>query len=377
MNKKLQVFISSTFLDLKDERQEAVNAVLDAGHIPIGMELFKSGKPTIEVIKEWVDKSDVYLLILGGRYGSLGAPDEKGYTEFEYDYACSKGKPIILIALADCFLKYKTDVLKEENVYEEENKDKYDFFYHRVTINVNKFVHNLDQIKSAILSELSAIANDDIGKRSSPLVGYIHNPIRTFSTIEEVDSYVGEAIKNAESSVFDLTWKNLYKNDPMRNNSQYTESQAQFLDIIKQKLNEKVQYRHIFTFPPNKKERINRVIELAPYDSYECGFFDSYTRNFPKLHFLIIDNKEVIFASSDYKNNLCAIKDPELVGILTTYYGECWDMCTKIKDRSSSNKDFTQKRIQEACDDFEQRKKVFRFLKHLLDYRKNEHVRFC
>ena len=43
MNKKIQVFISSTYTDLIEERQAAVEAILDAGHIPAGMELFKAG----------------------------------------------------------------------------------------------------------------------------------------------------------------------------------------------------------------------------------------------------------------------------------------------------------------------------------------------
>jgi hypothetical protein len=30
--KRLQVFVSSTYLDLKDERQAAVDAILTAGH---------------------------------------------------------------------------------------------------------------------------------------------------------------------------------------------------------------------------------------------------------------------------------------------------------------------------------------------------------
>ena len=66
--KKLQVFISSTYTDLIDERQAAVQAVLDAGHIPAGMELFKAGnKSQLETIRKWIDNSDVYMLILGGR----------------------------------------------------------------------------------------------------------------------------------------------------------------------------------------------------------------------------------------------------------------------------------------------------------------------
>jgi hypothetical protein len=46
MQKKYQVFISSTFRDLADERQDAMRAVLDLGDIPSGMEIFPAaGRP--------------------------------------------------------------------------------------------------------------------------------------------------------------------------------------------------------------------------------------------------------------------------------------------------------------------------------------------
>lgn len=41
--KKLQVFVSSTYTDLKEERQAAVEAILATGNIPAGMELFTAG----------------------------------------------------------------------------------------------------------------------------------------------------------------------------------------------------------------------------------------------------------------------------------------------------------------------------------------------
>ena len=41
--KKLQVFVSSTYNDLIQDRQAAVEAILTAGHIPAGMELFTAG----------------------------------------------------------------------------------------------------------------------------------------------------------------------------------------------------------------------------------------------------------------------------------------------------------------------------------------------
>ena len=63
-NRKLQVFVSSTYEDLKEERQAAVQAILNAGHIPAGMELFASGDQSqIEVIKKWIRESDIYTLM--------------------------------------------------------------------------------------------------------------------------------------------------------------------------------------------------------------------------------------------------------------------------------------------------------------------------
>ena len=40
MEKRYQVFISSTFRDLIDERQAVLRAVLELDHMPAGMELF-------------------------------------------------------------------------------------------------------------------------------------------------------------------------------------------------------------------------------------------------------------------------------------------------------------------------------------------------
>ena len=93
--KRLQVFVSSTYTDLIEERQAAVEAILTAGHIPAGMELFAAGDESqMEVIRHWIDESDVFLLILGSRYGSLELKSEKSYIELEYEYAFSKNKPI-------------------------------------------------------------------------------------------------------------------------------------------------------------------------------------------------------------------------------------------------------------------------------------------
>lgn len=97
MEKRYQIFISSTFTDLKDERQAALKAILELDHMPAGMELFPAVDDTAwQLIKDVIDASDYYAVIIGGRYGSL---DETGlgYTEKEYDYAISTKKPVIAL----------------------------------------------------------------------------------------------------------------------------------------------------------------------------------------------------------------------------------------------------------------------------------------
>src|SRR5258708_26794967 len=112
IKKRLQVFVSSTFSDLRDERQAAVEAILSVGHIPAGMELFAAGDESqMDVIKQWIDESDVYLLILGGRYGSVEPKSGKSYTQLEYEYALSKGKPLFSCVIKDSAIENR---VKEE-----------------------------------------------------------------------------------------------------------------------------------------------------------------------------------------------------------------------------------------------------------------------
>lgn len=95
MEKRYQVFVSSTYQDLQEERQEVMHALLELDCIPSGMELFPAANESQwSLIKKVIQDCDYYVLILGGRYGSCG-PDGLSYTEMEYRYALSIGKPTI------------------------------------------------------------------------------------------------------------------------------------------------------------------------------------------------------------------------------------------------------------------------------------------
>lgn len=94
-DKKYQVFVSSTFRDLVEERQDTIRTILDMKHIPAGMELFPAADvDQLVYIKKVIEECDYYLLIVGGRYGSLDA-EGISFTEREYDYAVEKGKFVV------------------------------------------------------------------------------------------------------------------------------------------------------------------------------------------------------------------------------------------------------------------------------------------
>ena len=91
MERKYQVFISSTYEDLKTERQAAISCLLDMNCIPVGMEQFPaSSLSQWEYIKKMIDMSDYYLLIVAGKYGSIDPEENISYTEKEYRYAIHK-----------------------------------------------------------------------------------------------------------------------------------------------------------------------------------------------------------------------------------------------------------------------------------------------
>jgi Domain of unknown function (DUF4062) len=71
MERRYQVFVSSTFVDLQIERQATMQALLSLDHFPAGMELFPaSDDDQWALIKGVIDDSDYYVLVIGGRYGS-------------------------------------------------------------------------------------------------------------------------------------------------------------------------------------------------------------------------------------------------------------------------------------------------------------------
>jgi uncharacterized protein DUF4062 len=99
----VRIFISSTFKDLRPERQAAMDVLHRAEFVPWGMELFVSepSKPLSVALRE-LQLSDAVVLIIGSRAGSL-IPESADltYTRAEFDRALELGKPIFVFFQTD------------------------------------------------------------------------------------------------------------------------------------------------------------------------------------------------------------------------------------------------------------------------------------
>lgn len=116
--RKYSIFISSTYEDLKVERQAIMGVALENDFIPVGMEQFHAAPASQwDVITKMIDECDFYMLVIGGRYGSIDYEKQMSFTEKEYDYAKSKGiKVIVLIKDRSSITEDKKDM----------GEDKYD-----------------------------------------------------------------------------------------------------------------------------------------------------------------------------------------------------------------------------------------------------------
>jgi hypothetical protein len=71
VDNRYQTFVSSTFLDLQEERTEVMQALLLLDAIPAGMELFPAAnEDQWTLIKKVIDDCDYDIVIVAGRYGS-------------------------------------------------------------------------------------------------------------------------------------------------------------------------------------------------------------------------------------------------------------------------------------------------------------------
>lgn len=145
MQTRYQVFVSSTYTDLKTERQEVIQALLEMDCIPAGMELFPAANDDQwSLIKEVIDDSDYYIVIVGGRYGSMTA-EGISYTEKEYDYALEQEKPILGFVHGD-----PGSLPRRDTEVEAEAQRRFEEFREKVRLKPVKEYLTADQLGSVV-----------------------------------------------------------------------------------------------------------------------------------------------------------------------------------------------------------------------------------
>lgn len=197
-NRKLQIFVSSTYKDLLEERQAAVEAILESGHIPAGMELFAAGdKSQLETIKKWIDSSDIYLLVLGVRYGSIEPETGLSYIEVEYDYASRSGKPLFAVVIREDEIKNRLEKLNKD-LLKINHADKLSTFRALVLSKTSEFFSDSKDVKIAIHKSI----NELIEERE--FVGWIRGEYA--KTEEELQKTIDmqEYISNLEKELSEL-----------------------------------------------------------------------------------------------------------------------------------------------------------------------------
>ena len=96
MSEPLKVFISSTHSDLENYRTATLDAITSLGSRSKEVTNWSAApEAPIKVCLNKVSESDVVVLIIAHRYGSIPPGYEVSYTEAEYDFAKMKGIPIL------------------------------------------------------------------------------------------------------------------------------------------------------------------------------------------------------------------------------------------------------------------------------------------
>ena len=185
-NKRYSIFISSTFEDLKAERQAVQDAVISAGDFPVQMESFPAADENqFDFIKALIDKCDYYVLIVAGRYGKP-AEDGMSYTEKEYHYAVSKGIPVVAMLHGD-----RGSIPASMSEDTAEGRKRLTSFVAEVETNrLRKTWKTADALKLAVREAL------DYAKATKPAVGWVRgDTIASMDALEELNEVRKENAK--------------------------------------------------------------------------------------------------------------------------------------------------------------------------------------
>lgn len=180
-DKKYQIFVSSTYEDLKKERQALVEAILETKNIPAGMELFNaSSRSQWEIIEEWIDESDIVILLVGERYGTIDNDKGKSFTHLEFDYANELKKPVLVFKFSEKYIRQR-ELDEEVTLTEQIEREKFKEFSELIikdrnsSLNINSIDNLKSKVKSAIFAETKNLKGGWIREKDIQSISPIEN----------------------------------------------------------------------------------------------------------------------------------------------------------------------------------------------------------
>jgi hypothetical protein len=204
-DKRYQIFVSSTYEDLKDERMAILNAILDMKHFPAGMEYFPAmDEEQMTFIKRVIDESDYYVLILKARYGSVDKKTGKSYTEQEYDYAIEKGKKVIALIHGN-----PNKIERDKTDKNERKFKKFISFQEKVKTNrLVKYWDNMTDLVSKFQTSLYETIEQDTKTGINSEMGWVRGDSISSKKMQQEIKTLTQEKQNLEENYKDLLEKN-------------------------------------------------------------------------------------------------------------------------------------------------------------------------
>lgn len=230
------------------------------------------------------------------------------------------------------------------------NKVQIDYAYVSTTLLLAIAIHFiLAAFSENEISKQHDNLKEEIERSTSVIINSLNGvEVLFFDDINDVDIYIAKKILAAQKCVYDFNWQDYIQVNPYHRNPSDKEYAANKIDssiksFCSKKSTKPRIYKEIFTF--SYSQNVDKMLAHISYgDTYCCAYYDNLEGNakFPKLQFVVIDDQEVIFVSSAYKPNLCAIKNNRIASIFCNYFEQAWELGIVIKDKEELNKNIIE-----------------------------------
>ena len=188
LNRKLEFFISATRRDLGMASKKLIESILDAKHIPSGMELWSAGiDPLLTDIANYLNKCDVHIIVLGARYGEYIAGENISFTEWEYNQSVNKRPVLAFLLNEDEFETERKKVISKDRTEKKKSDALAGFRNELRKTRFCKFFSNTDagieELGRLCINSIHQLINE---KRLGENAGWVRASNQEISTLRQI-----------------------------------------------------------------------------------------------------------------------------------------------------------------------------------------------